>query len=278
MSHASYWAARQQPDRPLDKLVLIAFADHADKAGECFPSVAALCEWTGCDRKTVMKSTASLEAAGLLLDTGRRCGRTRQVKVYRLPLETVPETAPLEQRVPETAPLNSTVFLTKGSQKRDTEPPKEPTSSKTTSSQKKRARSLSEFELPDWIPADAWNGWLEMRLSKTRTKTTIRALELAVEELRKLADAGHPPGAVLDQSTMRIWTGLFEIKEPHFGLSQRNQHALPQRQDRSVRGSRPDPALDMLRAARAAEEAECAGDDWQADRGAWPALPSYRSN
>lgn len=149
MSKAAYWAARQQAVRPLDKLLLLAFADHADKAtGECFPSVAALCEWTGCDRKTVMKSTASLEAAGLLVDTGRRCGRTRQVKVYRLPLETVPDTAPLEETVPETGPLNGTVFPTKGSQKRDTEPPKEPISQKTSSSSRKRTPAKTS------VPAD----------------------------------------------------------------------------------------------------------------------------
>lgn len=149
MSRAAYWAARQAPPRPLDKLVLIAFADHADKmTTECFPSVAALCEWTGCDRKTVMKSVASLEAAGLLIDTGRRCGRTRQIKVYRLPIETVPETASLSERVPETGPLNSTVFPTKESQKRDTEPPKEPISQKTSSSSRKRAHAKAD------IPAD----------------------------------------------------------------------------------------------------------------------------
>jgi len=228
MSMATYWAARQQPARPLDKLVLIAFADHADKAtAECFPSVAALCQWTGCDRKTVMKSMASLEAARLIIDTGQRRGRTRQVKVYRLPLETVPEAAP----VPETGQLNGTVFPTKESQKRDTEPPKEPTSKKTTSSQKKNVREPVPFVLPNWVPADAWRGWLDMRRTKGGKDTTY-ALNLAVEQLRKLADAGHPPGDVLDQSTLSRWTKLYALKDTQneqsrsTGRSQTNRSAV----------------------------------------------------
>ena len=48
---------------------------------------------------------------------------------------------------------------------------------------------------------DAWNGWLEMRRAKG-AKETARALEIAISELRKLADDGHPPGAVLDQSDL----------------------------------------------------------------------------
>ena len=177
MSKAAYWAARQQPARPLDKLVLIAFADHVDKvSAECYPSVAALCEWTGCDRKTVMKSTASLEAAGLLIDTGRRCGRTRQVKIYRLPVETVPEAAPLAETVPETGQLKGTVFPAKGSQKRDTEPPKEPISQKTSSSSRKRAPAKAAIP-NDFVPmmtgktAAVVDGW-----PPGRVETEIEAM------------------------------------------------------------------------------------------------------
>jgi biotin operon repressor len=277
MSDVAYWAARQQPSRPLDKLVLLAFADRADKAsGECFPSVAWLVEWTGCDRKTVMKSTASLEAAGLLIDTGMRRGRTLQVKVYRLPFETVPIVAPLPgETVPETAPFEpakSTVFPFERSQKRDTEPLSEPLSQKTSSSSKKGAREAASFVLPGWVPTEAWDGWLEMRRAKG-AKPTARALNLSVEQLRKLADAGHPPGEVLDQSTRQLWLGLFPIKEMNDGLSQRNEHAAGSRH-LALAGPRRGFGTDMLAAALARPEDDSEGDP----RDCWGAegeVPAY---
>jgi hypothetical protein len=209
---ALIWAGRQSLDRPLHKLVLLAIADHADKqTAECYPSVAALCEWTGCDRKTIIAATAALEAARLLIDTGSRRGKTGQVKVYRLAIETVPETASLTETVPKTAPLKSTVFPTKQSQKRDTEPPKEPSPTESSTPTERRERNPKSFVPPDWVPMEPWNGWIEMRRSIGK-RPTLRALQLAVENLQHLADAGHPPGKVLDQSTLKNWTGLFEIK------------------------------------------------------------------
>lgn len=174
MSKASYWAARQTTARPLDKLVLLAFADCPGEGAERHPSIAWLQDWTGCDRKTVIKAIASLEAAGLLIDTGRRIGRTRQIKVYALSLETVPETEPLDETVPETAPLNSPVFPAKESQKRDTEPPLEPPpSSKATPSSKDRARATDELK-PEHV-VEAWNEAADRcRLAKVAQLTPAR--------------------------------------------------------------------------------------------------------
>lgn len=67
------------------------------------------------------------------------------------------------------------------------------------------------FVLPEWVPVDAWKGWLEMR-TKQRKRPTARAMALAVSELQKLAAAGNEPGAVLDQSTANGWTGLFQLR------------------------------------------------------------------
>ncbi len=46
---------------------------------------------------------------------------------------------------------------------------------------------------------------------------TARAVELIVAKLKGLADAGHPPGAVLDQSTMNGWQGVFKPKGDDYG-------------------------------------------------------------
>lgn len=65
--------------------------------------------------------------------------------------------------------------------------------------------------LPDWLPEEPWDAWLEVR-KKNRAPNTPRALRLAIAELSKLRDGGHDPQAVLEQSTMRGWRGVFAVK------------------------------------------------------------------
>jgi len=66
-------------------------------------------------------------------------------------------------------------------------------------------------KLPGWIPVEPWQGWLEMRKAK-RAPLTERAKKLAIEKLERLRKTGQDPGAILDQSTLRGWTGLFPLK------------------------------------------------------------------
>lgn len=80
--------------------------------------------------------------------------------------------------------------------------------------------------LPDWIPADAWAGYIEMR-KKQRKPMTERAVSLAVGMLAKLAEQGYDVGAVLDQSTLNNWQGLFPLREAQNARStQQNAPAM----------------------------------------------------
>lgn len=95
------WKTRQKQRvggalKPLKKLVLLSLADRAGEIHECYPSVARLVEDTEMDRKTVLKIIYELIEDGLIIDTGKREGKTKQVKVYLLievkDRETVPST------------------------------------------------------------------------------------------------------------------------------------------------------------------------------------------
>ncbi len=70
---------------------------------------------------------------------------------------------------------------------------------------------LSTLAVPDWIPVEPWNAWLEVRKVK-RAANTEHALDLAIRKLDKMRGEGQSPAAVLDQSTLRSWTGLFPVK------------------------------------------------------------------
>jgi hypothetical protein len=62
--------------------------------------------------------------------------------------------------------------------------------------------------LPDWIPVEAWNGWLEVR-QRNKAPNTARALNLAMRDLERLKGQGHDPVAILENATVRGWRGLF---------------------------------------------------------------------
>jgi len=75
----------QQDLSPEHKFLLLALAKHANHISwECWPSLTLLAQLTGYNRKTVATYLHHLQTAGLVADTGRRAGRTRQVRVLRL--------------------------------------------------------------------------------------------------------------------------------------------------------------------------------------------------
>jgi hypothetical protein len=76
---------------------------------------------------------------------------------------------------------------------------------------KKETTTAEVFVLPDWLPAEAWKAWLEVR-KKNKAPNTPRALRLAVGELERLRSQGFDPGAVLDQSTLKGWKSVYPLK------------------------------------------------------------------
>lgn len=150
------WAGKCKTANAADKLVLFGLADrHNSEANGAYPSTAWLVEFTSLNRKTVIAALDRLEASGFISDSGERRGQTAQVKLYRLHLESVPKTEPSQKR-------NSSVFSSKGSQKRDTEPVRTTTPSEGKPSSgvgAKGAPPRVNHEIPeDWEPLSFGRG------------------------------------------------------------------------------------------------------------------------
>lgn len=79
------------------------------------------------------------------------------------------------------------------------------------SKRKKKNKTSSDFSLPDWVPGEDWDGYVEMR-DKIKKPMTARAKTMAVKELIKLKESGNDPGEVLRQSVFNSWQGLFAVK------------------------------------------------------------------
>jgi len=66
--------------------------------------------------------------------------------------------------------------------------------------------------LPEWVPEEEFNEYKKMRI-KIKKPMTDHAVELAIKELEKLKDKGYDPKAVLEQSILNSWQGLFPLRD-----------------------------------------------------------------
>lgn len=132
------WAGKCQPGSAARKLVLLALADrHNPESNVAYPSITWLAEWTGLNRKTIIIALSDLEALKMISDSGKRSGKTGQIKAYSLHIGTVPKMEQSQKR-------NSSIFSVKQSQKRDTEPVREPVIDNPKGLTTARARKISK--------------------------------------------------------------------------------------------------------------------------------------
>lgn len=110
----------------------------------------------------------------------------------------------------------------------------------------------------DWIPIDAWAGFIEMR-RRIRSPLTERAVRLIVSSLEKLRAEGCDVGAVLDQSTQNDWKGVYPLKGrqwPNETHAELNRHTI---QTRS--------ALEQFKQAEARQDSRMGDSDDRGDGG-----------
>ena len=126
---ATDWAWSLTIKPATSKLILLAMADRADEEHCCFPSIDRLVSDTSLDKKTVKAGIAKLMEAGVILDTGRRRGKTQRVRVFQLNLTKNGPIKPDQKRddygdgnEPKNGPLNEPK---NGSQNQSVEPVKE---------------------------------------------------------------------------------------------------------------------------------------------------------
>ncbi len=67
-------------------------------------------------------------------------------------------------------------------------------------------------DLPNFIPTEHWNEYLEMR-KKIKKPATEFAKKLLIKKLTKFYTNGQDLEKVLEQSIIKSWTDLYEVKE-----------------------------------------------------------------
>ncbi|HEX7113745.1 MAG TPA: helix-turn-helix domain-containing protein [Steroidobacter sp.] len=201
------WALKQRIAKSSEKFVLVVLCNYADEQGICYPSITALCADTGQNRKTVIANLKSLTASGRIRDTGRRAGSTGQIVVYQInstdngSVEESQNRNSSENGTVPFFPPKSTVFSTKESQKRDTDPSR---NHKGTVN-----RAESNIELHETLPRDTWEEWIAHRRER-RWPLSPRALKPQLKLLAKYDT--ETQREIIETSMQAGWQGLFPPK------------------------------------------------------------------
>lgn len=191
-----------------DKLVLLALADNANDAGECYPSLANIAGRCEMHRATVMRSIQSLEAAGHI---------SRQVTPGRNTVYMVsPSQAATSSREQPVAGSNQSQRATNPSQAATSPSPlinPSPSENRHKPS-KKRVTVVSEANPdeppPSTLNVEVWHRWEQYR--RQIRKPIHPASRLSAQ--RKLAAFGTDQEPVVEQSIANGWQGLFPLKGP----------------------------------------------------------------
>lgn len=230
---AMTWAVEQ--DLPVkEKMTLMMLANRTNHdTGRCDPSHKRLARDCGMSESSVKRAIAMLEELGLIEIESRKVGDVNLPNQYVLKLEPVGSHRP---------DLRSVGTQGVGSAR--------PTNQETNNQEVKQKLTPTPagqvtFEVPDWVPADAWESFVEMRKAMgAKGKLTDRAVKLLVNELEKLRGMGQDPGEVLKQSVMNNWRGVFPLKTN--GRMQAPSRIAQNFQDKTYQGTSNDQFADAF--------------------------------
>lgn len=87
----------------------------------------------------------------------------------------------------------------------------EPITNNQEPNTKKKAAPSLQVSLPEWIAKDSFEAFIEHR-KKIKAPMTHLAQTKLIAELSRLREDGNEPVAVLDQSILNGWKGVFPLK------------------------------------------------------------------
>ena len=179
-----------------EKLVLLALADNANDAGECFPSMSMLAQKTCVCERAVRNAIRDLEAAGYVSSASRAGTST----LYRIHTTPAPNAAPARRaprhQMPPTPARGAPITIS--------EPSSEPSlNQKTTRSKSAPVDWVADLQARgvDRVVAESW---LQVRKSKNAAVTVV-----AVDGIQREAQkSGLPLDDVLRMCCERGWAGF----------------------------------------------------------------------
>jgi hypothetical protein len=201
------WVLRHSRTTLGSRLILLTIAHHMNSDGTCHPSLGLLASETKISKRQIQRLLPRLERRGeLLVRRNRGRGKPNSYQLPKLTEKVTHDVTFLERKGDILNQKKVTFSTIKGDIF-------DPLIRKEHIELKDEQYTLTPPtpSFPDWIPIDAWNGFVEMR-KRIKHPLSQRATEIAIKELTKLRDEGQDPSEVLDQSTLQDWRGLFPVR------------------------------------------------------------------
>lgn len=164
----------------------------------------------GCARNTLNAAIKDLVELGYIEPRGKRTGDTKRKIEWtylggyyllddeRDPLPGEANSVAFDRNTPKSAPIR---YIDKERKKKE----------------RAQVALPGVSALPDWLPLEAWDAFLEMRKASKKPATAY-AKDLLLRRLDGFRKKGHDPKELLDYNTRRgytdIWTPKDERDEP----------------------------------------------------------------
>lgn len=182
-----------------EKFVLLALADWSNDNGLCWPSINTIAKKCSLTGRTVQNAINKLEEKNLLK---REIIVGKGTKYWLTISENV------------THEKNSPVNNIRGSGELNS-----PNTKETLQSKYSLGRS-TKIDWPDWLPFEAWIGFINMRKA-IKKPMTERSVNNMLNKLEKMRNKGQDIEAVLDQSINSCWADVYEVKGKNNGKNKR---------------------------------------------------------
>lgn len=146
-----------------------------------------------------------------------------------------------DERDRELNRLRQERFKDKQRSNADITPPVTPKSQRSSSSSSSSTTKIKEkkgqdFVLPEWVPKESWDGFVESR--KKKKGITDRAKNIIVGKLHDLRARGHDTGKLLDEAVEKGWMTVYEPKEEkqggNGGFRYPNRNRIPEPVEQDV--------------------------------------------
>ena len=74
---------------------------------------------------------------------------------------------------------------------------------------------MEKLELPDWMPPDLWDEWIEYRRQDLKKPASQRSLKMTLKKLDRLK-ATHCPIKLIEIAIEREWRGIYPTEEAKY--------------------------------------------------------------
>jgi len=190
------WVWKFGPDDANERYVLLKLADNANQDGLCWPSLLDISDCTRLSESTVRRSIVQLEKGGwLTVKRGLGRGKNSEYILQEKVSERKVSQGKVSHRKVSVGPIKGVIL---------TNPPHpllgEP--------------STTVSEIPEWVPKEAWDGWMEVRQVKKDKNGRIipwtkRCAAIAIGKLERWRDEHYDLVKILDAATFGNWQGLY---------------------------------------------------------------------